>query len=77
MIVALVAGLVIVINTFIGAAIWVAMDNDDGCLLRWYSGAPKPQWLCQLIILNLWPLFLYHFRKDGFESIAGNRGEVI
>jgi hypothetical protein len=43
----------VILNTVIGAAMWVAMDDDEENLLKWYSTAPEPQWFSQLLALNL------------------------
>jgi hypothetical protein len=55
----------VILNTVIGAAMWVAMDDDEENLLKWYSTAPEPQWFSQLLALNLWPWVLYRIKRGG------------
>jgi hypothetical protein len=55
----------ILINMVVGGAVWVALDDEDESLYKWYSSCPpKVAWFVQPLVLTLWPVGLFFYYKN-------------
>jgi ABC-type cobalamin transport system permease subunit len=54
----------VVCNMVLGAAVWVAVDDTDQQIYRWYKSCPSQvSWILQPLVLMAWPVGLWFWLK--------------